>query len=55
MKKVKLLSMKFSILVCPTTICIITITITITRKNESMMVIYLRFINFDSMVFSLNN
>ena len=41
----KLLSMKFSILVYPTTICIIII------KNESMIVFYLRFINFNIIIF----
>ena len=37
--------MKFSILVYPTTICIIII------KNESMIVFYLRFINFNIIIF----
>ena len=48
-KSFKLLSMKFSILVCPTT------NNNNNNNNESMIMIFLKFINFNSMVFSLKN
>ena len=49
-KSFKLLSMKFSILVCPTTN-----NNNNNNNNESMIMIFLKFINFNSMVFSLKN